>query len=213
MCSMNTLNSYLAEAHRADLHRSARRLPPARPPLGPPFMDHALVATRVSSARFVGRTAELAELRSALAEAVAGRPALAFVAGESGVGKTRLVCELERSARADGVRVLSGECVDLGEGELAFAPIVAALRPLARAQDPVLDGLPALRSMLPGLATEAAERGFSEEATGARAQLFEALLTLIDRLGARRRPAADRSRTCTGPTARRAPSSPTSPRR
>jgi ATP/maltotriose-dependent transcriptional regulator MalT len=152
------------------------------------MVDHGHVATRVSSSRFVGRAAELAELRSALTEALAGRPSLAFVAGESGVGKTRLVCELERQAREDGVRVLSGECVDLGEGELAYAPIVAALRPLARAQDPALEALPApvrevLDAMLPGLGGASASRSFTEEATGARARLFEALLTLIDRLG------------------------------
>jgi ATP/maltotriose-dependent transcriptional regulator MalT len=147
------------------------------------------MATRVSSSRFVGRAAELAELRSALSDAAEGRPALAFVAGESGVGKTRLVCELERRARADGIRVLNGECVDLGESELAYAPIAAALRPLARSSDPVLDSLPdaarqALEAMLPGLAGDAVPRGFSEEATGARAALFEALLSLLDRLSA-----------------------------
>ena len=147
------------------------------------------MATRVTSSRFVGRAAELAELGSALSAAVEGRPGLAFVAGESGVGKTRLVCELERRARADGVRVLNGECVDLGESELAYAPIAAALRPLARSSDPVLETLPeaarqALEAMLPGLVGDVAPRGFSEEATGARAALFEALLALIDRLAA-----------------------------
>ncbi len=147
------------------------------------------MATRVTSSRFVGREAELSELRAALSDAIDGRPGLAFVAGESGVGKTRLVCELERLARADGIRVLNGECVDLGESELAYAPIVAALRPLARSSDPVLESLPeaarqALEAMLPGLAGDAAPRGFSEEATGARAALFEALLMLIDRLSA-----------------------------
>ena len=149
------------------------------------------MATRVTSTRFVGRAAELAELRDALADAVGppARPALAFVAGESGVGKTRLLCELERDARADGVRVLSGECVDLGESELAYAPIVAALRPLTRAADPVLDDLPtgardALEAMLPGLGRAAIPHLAPEEATGARAALFEALLTLIERLAA-----------------------------
>src|SRR4051794_34882549 len=43
--------------------------------------DSSVVATRVTSTRFVGRDAELSELRAALAEAAAGRPALAFVAG------------------------------------------------------------------------------------------------------------------------------------
>ncbi len=153
------------------------------------MVQHVRMATRVSSARFVGRAAELAELRDALEAARGGRPALAFVAGESGVGKTRLLCELERRARADGVRVLSGECVDLGESELPYAPIVAALRPLARSGDPIIDSLPdaaraALEATLPGLGRSAAPRGAAEEAAGARAALFEALLTLIERLAA-----------------------------
>ncbi len=147
------------------------------------------MATRVTSSRFVGRGGQLAELQAALADGAAGRPSMAFVAGESGVGKTRLVCELQRRAAADGVRVLSGECVDLGEGELAYAPIVAALRPLARASDPVLDTLPtaareALDGLLPGLAGDVGSREFIDEAQGARARLFEALLELFDRLAA-----------------------------
>src|SRR5215212_9806538 len=48
------------------------------------------MATRMTSARFVGRTAELAELRAAFDEATASRPSLALVSGESGVGKSRL---------------------------------------------------------------------------------------------------------------------------
>src|SRR4051794_7257043 len=151
--------------------------------------DASPVATRVTSTRFVGRDAELAELRAALADARAGRPALAFVAGESGVGKTRLVSELQRTARDDGVRILSGDCVDLGEGELPFAPLVGALRPLARTADPVLESLPqaareALRTMLPGLAGAGLAREGSDEASTARARLFEAVLDLLDRLGA-----------------------------
>ncbi|MEA2293288.1 MAG: hypothetical protein QOE86_927, partial [Solirubrobacteraceae bacterium] len=147
------------------------------------------MATRVTSTRFVGRDAELAELRAALAEAETGQPSLAFVAGESGVGKTRLVTELQRAARDDGVRILSGECVDLGEGELPFAPLVGALRPLARAADPVLESLPqaareALRGMLPGLAGAALPHEPADEAATARSRLFEAVLELLDRLGA-----------------------------
>jgi ATP/maltotriose-dependent transcriptional regulator MalT len=113
---------------------------------------------------------------------------MAFVAGESGVGKTRLVAELERAAASRGVRVLGGECVDLGEGELAYAPLVGALRPLARAGDPALESLPqaareALRTMLPGLAGIAPSRVSTDEAAAARGQLFEALLELFERLG------------------------------
>src|SRR4051812_36997272 len=176
-----------AQAGPTEHHHPGRALPQRSPSSPGPGWDHSSVATRVTSSRFVGREAELRELRAALSDAIDGRPGLAFVAGESGVGKTRLVCELEHRARADGIRVLSGECVDLGDSELAYAPIAAALRPLARSSDPVLESLPeaarhALEAMLPGLAGDRAPRGFSEEATGARAALFEALLTLIDRL-------------------------------
>ena len=61
--------------------------------------DTSVMSSRLTSARFVGRTAELEELRAAVSEAADGRPSLAFVAGESGVGKTRLLSELERAAR------------------------------------------------------------------------------------------------------------------
>src|SRR4051812_5639276 len=97
-----------------------------------------VMSSRVTSTRFVGRATELAELRAGLAEATGGRPGLAFLAGESGVGKTRLLTELEHAARADGVKVIGGDCVELGEGELPYAPIVGPLRPRAPARDPAL---------------------------------------------------------------------------
>jgi predicted ATPase len=84
--------------------------------------------------------------------------------------------------------VFGGDCVELGEGELPYAPIVAALRPLVRSQDPVLDALPAaaraeLGALLPGLG--AAEPGAqADRDDAAQGRLFEALLTLLDTLGA-----------------------------
>src|ERR687895_2597937 len=90
------------------------------------------MTARVASSRLIGRSSELAELEAALADAAQGRPSLAFVAGESGVGKTRLIVELERrAAERHGARTLCGDCVELGEGELPYAPIVAVLRTLA----------------------------------------------------------------------------------
>ena len=112
---------------------------------------------RVTSSRFIGRARELAELEAALHDASAGRPSLAFIAGESGVGKTRLLKELERNALAAGARFVSGDCVSLGEDELPYAPIVAALRSLTRDGDPVLDELgPATRAGLASLLPELA---------------------------------------------------------
>ena len=60
------------------------------------------VLNRVSSPTFVGRADELAALDGALGRAAAGVPAFTFVAGESGVGKSRLVAELEARARYGG---------------------------------------------------------------------------------------------------------------
>src|SRR4051794_9772201 len=149
--------------------------------------DTSGVASRVSSTTFVGRHRELAELEAGLADARVGKASIAFVAGESGVGKTRLLSELGRAARESGMRVLSGECIELGEGELPYAPIVAALRPLARSGDPALDALtPAARTglahMLPGLG-ESKHAPPPEESSTAQARLFEGLLELFERLG------------------------------
>jgi DNA-binding CsgD family transcriptional regulator/tetratricopeptide (TPR) repeat protein len=150
------------------------------------------VAATTTSSRLIGRDEELSALCAALHDACEGRPGLAFVAGESGVGKTRLLNELVARAREAGTRVLSGECLELGDGELPYAPLYGALRPLVRAGDPGLLGLPpsarqALAALLPGLAVEGEPgelpRSESERGGGqAQAQLFEALLAALDRL-------------------------------
>jgi len=140
------------------------------------------MAVRVSSARFIGRAEQLAELSSALDDAAASYPSLAFVAGESGAGKTRLIDELASRAREAGSLVLSGECVELGEGELPYAPIVAALRPLVRSEHPALAALDPghradLATTVPGAGEPAAD------APVAQVRVFEALLALLDVLG------------------------------
>jgi len=150
--------------------------------------DTSDVATRVSSTAFVGRSQELGELETAFAEAAGGRASIAFVAGESGVGKTRLVDELAARARASGARVLSGDCVELSEGELPYAPIVTALRAVARSREAVLSELPPavrveLATLLPELADdERAGHGGAADAA-AQSRLFEALLWLLSRMG------------------------------
>src|SRR3954471_12887178 len=92
---------------------------------------------RVSSPVFVGRADELRRLEHALARAADGTPSFVFVAGESGVGKSRLIAEFQSRARASGEDgaepyVLVGHCLELGGTEFAYAPLVEALRPIAR---------------------------------------------------------------------------------
>jgi len=139
------------------------------------------MAARVSSTRFVGRAGQLAELRSALDDATASEPSLAFVAGESGAGKTRLIGELASRAREAGALVLSGDCVELGEGELPYAPLIAALRPLVRTNHQALADLDPshradLATTVPGAGEPAAD------APVAQVRVFEALLALLDLL-------------------------------
>ncbi|HET8950295.1 MAG TPA: AAA family ATPase [Solirubrobacteraceae bacterium] len=144
---------------------------------------------RVSSPTFVGRAEELAALDGALGRAAAGVPAFTFIAGESGVGKSRLVAELEIRARSAGARVFVGHCLELGGAAIPYAPLVDALRPIAReladCGSDVADGLPpASRAALADLMPEFRAADAEDDGDGAhQARVFEALLALIERLG------------------------------
>ena len=146
------------------------------------------LTARVTSHRLIGRSVELAELEAALAEAADGHPSLAFVAGESGVGKTRLLTELMRSARDGGALVLAGDAVDFGgESEMPYQPLVAAFRPLTRWTEPALPDpvRDAVAPLLPGLGGPATDADQAADHTG-QARLFEGLLALLDALGQER---------------------------
>jgi class 3 adenylate cyclase len=62
---------------------------------------------------FVEREAERASLQRLLDDARAGHGRLGLVAGEPGVGKSRLVAEIGDEAEACGIRVLTGHCVEM----------------------------------------------------------------------------------------------------
>ena len=70
------------------------------------------------AAPFIGREKEMAELQRRLHAALAGECEFVVVAGEPGIGKSRLVDELKALARARKIRVLSGRFV---EHDRAFA--------------------------------------------------------------------------------------------
>jgi len=84
---------------------------------------------------FAGRQNELARLERRLQGARSGSGGLAFVVGEPGIGKTRLLEEFTARARAAGAQVLWGRCF---EGELSrpFGPFAEAIAAYAKECEP-----------------------------------------------------------------------------
>ena len=107
---------------------------------------------------FVGRARELAELKGALDDARAGRGAAVLLAGDAGIGKTRLVAELAQRARTAGFVVLLGHSLDLAGTELPYHPFIEALRPLGQPW---------------------ADTG--QTATGSRLRVFERTVALLEK--------------------------------
>jgi DNA-binding CsgD family transcriptional regulator/tetratricopeptide (TPR) repeat protein len=146
---------------------------------------------RATSTRFVGREEEFRRLQRGLHSAAAGQPGTVLIAGEAGVGKTRLVQEF--AGRVGGeAQVLLGSCIPMTGGGLPYGPIVDALRPLARDLGPVeLDELLGptpddLSRLLPGATLRPSRRLAEPISEYAQVRLFELLLRLLDRLGGRR---------------------------
>jgi predicted ATPase len=146
------------------------------------------MSVSVVSPVFIGRQQEMASLAAPMRRAEGGEPAVVLIGGEAGVGKTRLVGELAGLGSAAGFRVLAGQCIELGAEGLPLAPLVDALRALARTTPadelgellgPAGSGLARL---LPELGPAAAAPAAGE---GLRAgQLLELVLGLLGRLSA-----------------------------
>jgi class 3 adenylate cyclase/tetratricopeptide (TPR) repeat protein len=75
---------------------------------------------------FVGRSEERSLLRQAVERAAGGAGGVALIAGEAGLGKTRLVDEIAVEARARGMFVVRGHCSEM-EGAPPYVPFVEAI--------------------------------------------------------------------------------------
>ena len=78
----------------------------------------------------IGRDSEIAAVVRALEAAAAGSGSLVLIAGDPGIGKTRLIREVEAAAGDRGFTTLRGTGYQQDQG-LPFGPILDALGPLA----------------------------------------------------------------------------------
>ena len=77
--------------------------------------------------RFVGRDAEVDQLRQALEQAAGGRGQIVAVVGEPGVGKSRLFYEFMHSHRTQGWLVLESSSVSYGKAT-PYLPLIDLLK-------------------------------------------------------------------------------------
>lgn len=143
---------------------------------------------------FVGRDPELEELRRGLAEAAAGRGRLFVIAGEAGIGKTRLADETAALAVGQGARVLWGRCWESG-GAPAYWPWVQALRAYVADIDAgalaaqLGHGAADIAQILPEIRTrlDIAEAPPADEPDQARFQLFDSTTAFLRRAAQQRK--------------------------
>jgi tetratricopeptide (TPR) repeat protein len=111
------------------------------------------VRARDAALPFIGRVNELATIESFLATA---EPPLLLVAGEPGIGKSRLLREVAQRASSQGSIILEGSCTRRS-GQEPYAPITGALENFIQRRSPAqlrsdLQGCSWLTRLLPQLA-------------------------------------------------------------
>ncbi|MER6136582.1 AAA family ATPase [Streptomyces sp. NPDC001815] len=126
---------------------------------------------------FIGRADELARLTLVLDRARAGEARAVLIAGDAGVGKTRVLAEAAGHAAQAGTTVVTGHCVDLGDVGLPYLPFTEILGRLAGderfagalAAHPVVDRL-------------LGDGGHGARDADGRPQLFEGMAALLAEL-------------------------------
>ncbi len=138
----------------------------------------------------IGRESELDELVSLLAvrtpDAAGTGPAstrAVVLAGDAGVGKTRLLTELRDVAFTEGWQVVAGHCLDFGDSALPYLPFSEVMGRLTTDFPELIESItaerPVLRALQPGRRTM---QGAEQDASAAvgRADLFDAVLALFE---------------------------------
>ncbi len=158
--------------------RDAPELPRAARP--------AVIPGRRGPQAFVGRTVELDKLHRAVDQALGGHGSLVMVAGEPGIGKTRIVQRAGEYGGLRGAQILLGQCHE-AEGGIPYLPFVEALRQhvVGRPDDALREQLGSAGPVVARIVSEVtqrlpeiepAPRGDPEED---RQRLFDAVATFL----------------------------------
>ncbi|HEX5155595.1 MAG TPA: AAA family ATPase [Ktedonobacterales bacterium] len=142
--------------------------------------------------RLIGRAAYLESVSLLLGQMRQGNGHTLLLAGEAGIGKSRLIAEIKTGIRRDTALALQGNCFE-PDRSLPYGPLIDALRALLAVIPPaelMRDAgtyateyarlLPELAAYLPADATAPLISPKQE-----KRRLFEALVQLLTRLGAR----------------------------
>jgi len=121
-----------------------------------------------------GRGPEVEILRDALDRVAAGRPALALIEGEAGIGKTRLLETALEDAHAREMQVARGRAEEL-EQNRPFGLVAAAFRCERSSADPRRAAIADLLSRDRGAITVTSDPGLRFRVVDAFADLVEAL--------------------------------------
>src|SRR5271154_857682 len=158
----------------------------AQPPTSdaPPMERPGLPSVLIGAGPFVGRGSELERLLSAWQTSLGGSACAALIAGEPGVGKTRLAGEWSRQAYEQGAVVLYGRCdEDLGAPYQPFAEALRSLVPcVGTSRLRGLRGVEALLPLVPRLVDDVPDLAAPTRADPdtERYALFDAVVALFE---------------------------------
>jgi eukaryotic-like serine/threonine-protein kinase len=136
--------------------------------------------------QFVGRRQEMEQLKASLESALSGQGTLAMLAGEPGIGKTRLAEEFAVYASLRGAQVLTGRCFE-GEVTLPYRPFIEAFRqyvrsrPDAELRGELGDGAPEVAKLVSEVHARFPDIPEAQplEAEAERLRLYESVSTFI----------------------------------
>ena len=135
---------------------------------------------------FIGRRQELAMLAAALEGALDGRGQMVMIAGDPGIGKTRLAQELASDAQSLGAQVLWGWCYEHA-GAPPYWPYVQPIRNLIEPVDAhrltsqLASGGAAIAEIVPEIREKLPKLGLlsAAEPEQARFRLFDSVATFL----------------------------------